>query len=162
MSRDMAQWKKYLEIKKYRIMPEAKPITDAKTLADFLDERNAIAEHFGEGQERFVVDQETLYFLHKTLTSELNQELKNIVYYWISKIQRLYRDSMFDSSAEIYLTECVKLTQVQDTAKKCAEEFKEQKLQSFDTRQVTELPNLIRKQIDDLDKKVSSLKVQKK
>ena len=161
MTRDLSQWKKYLEIKKYRILPESKTITDVKSLNEFLTERNQIAEHFGSGQERFVVDQETLYFLHKTLSQSLDQELKTIVFYWISKTQNAYRDSMFDNSAEIYLTECVRMTTVHDTAKKCSEEFKEQKLESFDTRQVTELPNLIRKQIDDMDRKVNALKIKK-
>jgi hypothetical protein len=162
MIRDMSQWKKYLEIKKYRILPENELLKSVKMLNEFISERDQIAAHFGEGQERFIVDQETLYFLHKNLLENLDRELKNQIFYWISKIQREYRESMFDNSAEIYLTECVQLTSEYATAKKCLDEYTEQKLQTFDTRQVTELPNLIRKQIDDLTAKTNSLNKKKK
>ena len=160
--RDMEQWKKYLEIKKYRILPEYEMFRTVKMLNEFISERDQIATHFGEGQERFIVDQETLYFLHQSLREDLDAELKNQVFYWISKIQRAYRESMFDNSAEIYLTECINLTSDYSTAQKCLDEFKEQKLQSFDTRQVEALPNLVRKQIDDYTLKVNRLSRKKK
>lgn len=162
LNRDLMQWKKYLEIKKYRILPEMEQFKTVEAMNKFITTRDEIASHFGEGQQRFIVDQETLYFLHQNLRqSELNSEFKNLSYYWIAKIQRSYRDSMFDNSAEIYLTECVRLTKVVSTAKNCAEEFKEQKLETFDTRQVTELPNLVRAQIDDMDAAVKKLEKKK-
>ena len=162
LNRDLLQWKKYLEIKKYRVLPEAESFTSVKALNDFIEERDEIATHFGEGQQRFIVDQETLFFLYKNLEQAgLDQELRNLSFFWISKIQRAYRDSMFDNSAEIYLTECVRLTKVASTGRKCVDEFREQKLETFDTRQVTELPNKIRAQIDTMNDIVKKLEKKK-
>lgn len=108
LHRNLSKWINYLEIKKFRLLPESADDQTVKTMKTFVKDRDGIASHFGLGDDRFVIDQETLIYLHRVLDQNKNQELTPWLYLWIADIQNNYRDSLFDNTGELYLKECVK------------------------------------------------------
>lgn len=124
LKRNLTKWINYLEIKKFRLLPESADDQTVKTMKAFVKDRDGIASHFGLGDDRFVIDQETLIYLHRVLEQNKNKELTPWLYLWIANIQNNYRDSLFDNTGELYLKECVKNFPKSNAAPACKNELK--------------------------------------
>lgn len=124
LKRNAAKWINYLEVKKFRLLPESAEDQTVKKMQTFIKDRDAIASHFGVGEDRFLIDQETLIYLHEVLAKNKNKELTPWLYLWIAQLQNEYRDSLFDNTGELYLKECVKSFPKSKAAKECKKELK--------------------------------------
>lgn len=131
MLNHLQKWADYLKIKKYRLLPEKSENLSVKDMQKFVDDRESIAQHFGLGQDRFLVDQETLIYLHKVLESSSDQKLNQWLYLWLAKFHNNYKESLFDRTSELYLKECIAADAKTKIAKECEKELKEIKKENL-------------------------------
>lgn len=124
MLNHLQKWVDYLKIKKYRLLPEKSESLSVTEMQKFVDDRESIAKHFGLGQDRFLVDQETLIYLHKVLDSSNDQKLNQWLYLWLAKFHNTYKESLFDTTSELYLKECIAADDKTKIAKECEKELK--------------------------------------
>lgn len=121
----LQKWTNYLEVKKYRLLPEKSDSKTIKDLKDFIKQRESIAKHFGFGDDRFLVDQETLIYLHQVLNENSNSKLTPWLYFWIAQMQNNYKESLFDKTGELFLKECIEKYPKSDVINKCKKEYKQ-------------------------------------
>lgn len=119
LANSLKKWISYLEVKKYRIFPKTAEDQSLKQLNQFITHRDKLASEFGVGDERFLLDQETLIYLHEVLDQNNNKEITPWLYLWIGQLESDYRDSLFDNLGEKYLQECVKMFPKSKAAVKC-------------------------------------------
>jgi len=124
LTRHLKKWIEYLEVKKFRLLPEASEGLSLDKLKKFVDEREKIAAHFGGGDDRFPVDQETLIYLHQVLDKKPKKDAIPWLYLWIGQFQNSYKESLFDNSGELYLKECFESYPKSAAAAKCKAEYK--------------------------------------
>lgn len=124
LTRHLKKWIEYLEVKKYRLLPEISEGLTLDKLKKFVDEREKIASHFGGGDDRFPVDQETLIYLHQVLDKKPKKDAIPWLYLWIGQFQNSYKESLFDNSGELYLKECFESYPKSGAAAKCKAEYK--------------------------------------
>lgn len=151
---DILAWKKYLGVKKYRVIEE-KPITSDKSLKEFVEERNNIAEHYPLSNQRYIVDLETSAFLFQLLEKSPDKKLKPWVLYWLADQEKDYRLTMFDLSAELYLKECIEKYPTHKAAKKCFSLYKEIIVNSYTGSRGTSLPKSVVEQLNTYEKMVN-------
>lgn len=140
-------WKKYLSLKKYRIVEELF-IKDQKKLEALINEREKISDMYNVSEQKMIVDLETSHFLFKLLEQTNDKKLKPWLLYWAAQIDKNYRTSMFDTTAELYLRECIETYKKDPVAKKCFQSFKEMKVAAFTGARGTELPKSVELQIN--------------
>jgi hypothetical protein len=131
MLNHLEQWLNYLNVKKYRIFPEKSEDQAYKQLNQFVAEREKIASHFGVGDDRFPIDQETLMYLHRVLDGNVKKELTPWLYLWIGRLQNNYKESLFDNSGELFIKECFNAFPKSKAAKLCKEEYKNIKAENM-------------------------------
>lgn len=124
LTRHLKKWIEYMEVKKYRLLPEASEGLSVDKLKKFVDEREKIASHFGGGDDRFPVDQETLIYLHQVLDKKPKKDAIPWLYLWIGQFQNSYKESLFDNSGELYLKECFESYPKSGAAEKCKADYK--------------------------------------
>ncbi|MFN3455356.1 MAG: hypothetical protein ACK41T_10390 [Pseudobdellovibrio sp.] len=124
MKKNLDKWVDYLEVKKYRIFPSEAENQNLEALKQFVADREKIADHFGVGSDRFLIDQETLIYLHNVLNTETNQKNIPWFYYWIGYMSADYKESLFDQTGQLYLQECVKKYPKSDVVEQCKKELK--------------------------------------
>lgn len=151
---DILAWKKYLGVKKYRLMEE-KPITTDKSLEEFIEERTNIADHYKLSNQRYIVDLETSYYLFQLLEKSPDKKLKPWILYWLADQEKDYRLTMFDLSAEQYLKECIEKYPTHKAAKKCFTLYKEIMVNSYTGSRGTSLPKSVVEQLSKYEKMVN-------
>lgn len=151
---DILAWKKYLAVKKYRITEE-KAVTTPKSLEEFIEDRESIAEHYKLSNQRQIVDLETNHFLYQLLEKSTDIKLKPWILYWLADQEKDYRLTMFDLSAEQYLKECIEKYPKSKAAKKCFTLFKQMKIDSFTGSRGTSLPKSVINQLNKYEKMVN-------
>jgi len=150
---DILAWKKYLNVKKYRLIEE-KSLTTAKSLKDFISERDNIASHYKLSNQRYIVDLETSYYLFQLLEKSTDIKLKPWILYWLAYQEKDYRLTMFDLSAEQYLKECIEKYTNHKAAKKCFALYKEITINSYTGSRGTSLPKSVADQLTKYEKMV--------
>ena len=145
---DFVAWKKYLNVKKYRIEQE-KNISTPAELEDFMNVRNQIADSYKLSNQRTIVDLDTTHFLYQLLEQTKAKELRPWVLYWLASVEKDYRLSMFDMSAENYLKECIEKYSTNKVAKKCFTAYKEMQTLAYTGSRGTDLPKSV---VDQLNK----------
>lgn len=151
---DILAWKKYLTVKKYRIS-DAPQVTDVKSLQDFLAEREAIASHYNLANQRHIVDLETGHFLYQLLEKTPDLKLKPWILLGLAELEKDYRLTMFDLSAEQYLKECIQQYPKDKAAKKCLALFREIKTASFTGSRGTDIPASVKREFEKFESLVN-------
>lgn len=151
---DILAWKKYLTIKKYRIIEET-TIDTPKSLEEFINERESIADHYKLANQRYIVDLETSYFLYQLLEKTTDVKLKPWIMYWLAYQEKDYRLTMFDLTAEQFLKECIEKYTKDKAAKKCFSLFKQMQIDSFTGSRGTDLPKSVVNQLKKYEKMVN-------
>lgn len=151
---DILAWKKYLNVKKYRLADE-QPINSEKALKEFIEERDSIADHYKLSNQRYIVDLETSYYLYQLLEKNKDEKLKPWILYWLAYQEKDYRMTMFDISAEQYLKECIEKYTKHKAAKKCFSLYKEMTVDSYTGSRGTNLPRSVTEQLDKYEKMVN-------
>lgn len=151
---DILAWKKYLTVKKYRIT-EMPKVTDVKSLQEFLTEREAIASHYNLANQRQIVDLETSHFLYQLLEKTSDLKLKPWILLGLAELEKDYRLTMFDLSAEQYLKECILQYPKDKAAKKCLTLFKEIKTAAFTGSRGTYIPASVKREFEKFEKLVN-------
>lgn len=136
---DILAWRKYLNVKKYRIEPVIK-INSSARLDAFMKSRSRIADSFRLSNQRSIADLDTTRFLYRLLEQPSSQSFRPSVLYWLAFVEKDYRLSMFDMSAENFLIECIERYPNDPAAKKCFKAYKEMQVASFTGSRGTELP----------------------
>lgn len=144
--KNMKAWKNYLGLKKYRIVEELM-IKDQKRLEEWIGEREIIAKHYSYAGQRIIVDLETSQHLFKLLETGSDKTLRPWLLYWLADVDRNYRLSLFDSTPELYLKECIVRFSKSPAAKKCFALYKEIKTVAFTGSRGTELPKSVQDQL---------------
>ncbi len=150
----ISAWKNYLSLKKYRIVEDLE-IKDQKSLESWIADREGIAKHYSYAGQRIIVDLETSHFLFKLLEEGTEKALRPWILYWLAEIERNYRLSLFDSTSERYLKECMVKFSKSSASKKCFQLYKEIKTISFTGSRGTDLPKSVEEQLkkyEDLTK----------
>ena len=122
-------------------------IDSADQLEEFMQSRGEIASHYKLSNQRSIADLDTTHFLYQLLERPASQKFRPWVLYWLASVEKNYRLSMFDMSAENFLTECIEKYSTDKAAKKCLASYKEMQEQSFTGSRGTELPKDIVKKI---------------
>jgi hypothetical protein len=135
-------WKNYLGLKKYRIVEELF-IKDQKKLDELMKEREKIAAHYKLSDQRMIVDLETSHFLFKMIEQTDQKNLKPWLLFWAAQIEKNYRTSMFDLTAELYLKECMEIYPKSKAAQNCLASYKEIKIDAYTGSRGTELPKSV-------------------
>ena len=151
---DILAWKKYLSVKKYR-MNDIPQITTVKSLQEFLAARESIAGDYSLANQRHIVDLETSHFLYQLLEKTTEVKLKPWVLLGLAEVEKNYRLTMFDLSAEQYLKECIQQYPKEKAAKKCLELYKEIKTASFTGSRGTDIPASVKRQFEQFEKLVN-------
>ena len=143
---DILAWKKYLNLRKYRIAEDMKITTPAQ-LEDFMTARSQIADQYKLSNQRTVVDLDTTHFLYQLVEQSEEKALKPWVMYWLATIEQDYRTSMFDLSAENYLKECIEKYSTEKVAQKCFDLYKEIQINSYTGSRGTDIPKSVSEQL---------------
>lgn len=154
---DFLAWKKYLNVKKYRLAEEGQ-IKNAEDLEDFVLDRNQIAAHYKLSNQRYVVDLETSTFLYQLLENKKMTKLKPWILYWLAFQEKDYRLSMFDMSVDSYLKECIERYTKHPAAKKCFELYKELTIDSFTGSRGVDVPATVSDQLKKYENMVNKKK----
>ena len=123
MSKYLNKWVEYFNIKKFRMLPEKSEDQTYQKLNEFVNGREKIAEYYGLGVDRFPIDQETLIYLHRVLDANQNKELTPWLYLWIGRIQNNYKESLFDTTGELFIKECFQSFPKSKAAQLCRVEY---------------------------------------
>jgi len=123
--RHLKKWIEYFNVKKFRMLPEKAEDQSYLSLKEFVEARSKIAGYYGVGDDRFPIDQETLIYLHRVLDLNQNKDLLPWLYLWIGQIQNNYKESLFDTTGELFLKECFESYSKSKAAKFCKSEYKE-------------------------------------
>lgn len=148
---DILAWKKYLSVKKYRIV-EAPELTTVNSLQDFLAARESIANEYSLANQRHIVDLETSHFLYQLLEKTDDVKLKPWILLGLAEVEKNYRLTMFDLSAEQYLKECIQRYPKDKAAKKCLMLYKEIKTTAFTGSRGTDIPASVKRQFEQFEK----------
>lgn len=151
---DILAWKKYLTVKKYRILEE-KSISTPAELEELITERDGIAEHYKLSSQRYIVDLETSHFLFQLLEKTKDTKLKPWILYWLANQEKDYRLSMFDLTAEQFLRECIEKYTKDPAAKKCFTLLKQMKVDSFTGTRGTDIPKSVVEQLNHYEKMIN-------
>lgn len=151
---DILAWKKYLNVKKYRIT-DTPQVTDVKSLQDFLAERENIATHYNLANQRYIVDLETSHFLYQLLEKTTDVKIKPWILLGLAELEKDYRLTMFDLSAEQYLKECIQQYPKDKAAKKCLGLYKEIKTAAFTGSRGTDIPASVKREFEQFEKLVN-------
>ncbi len=146
LTNDIIAWKKYLNLRKFRINSDLK-ITTPSELKEFMRGRTEIASRYKSPSQRSVVDLDTTRFLYRLLEDNTDLVLRPNILYWLASIETDYRISMFDSSAENYLRECIEKFPKNPVAKKCYDLYREVQISSFTGSRGTDLPKSVSEQL---------------
>lgn len=144
---DIVAWRKYLNLRKYRIN-EDQVIDSEKSLAEFMAGREKISEEYRFTHQRAAADMDTTHFLFQLLEKSTSKQLRPSILYWLADIERDYRISMFDQTADNYLKECIEKHSAQKIAKKCFALYKEIQIMSYTGSRGTDLPKSVSRQLD--------------
>lgn len=144
---DILAWKNYLNLRKYRIDEEQK-IKNSKDLDDYMNARSEISEQYKLSNQRAAPDMDTTHFLYKLLEKPEGQNIKPWVLYWLATVEKDYRLSMFDLSAENYLKECIEKYSTEKVAKRCFNLYKEMQIVSYTGSRGTDLPKAVIEQLN--------------
>jgi hypothetical protein len=151
---DIIAWRKYLNIRKYRIS-EKQIITTENELQEFMKSRENISEEYRFSNQRAAADLDTSHFLFQLLENNKDKSMKPAIMYWLATIERDYRISMFDQTADNYLKECIEKYSTSKIAKKCFTLYKELQIISYTGSRGTDLPKSVSKQLDNYEKLVN-------
>jgi hypothetical protein len=151
---DLLAWRKYLNIRKYRIS-EKQIITNENELQEFMKNRERISEDYKFSNQRAAADLDTSHFLFQLLEKNKTQNMRPVIMYWLATIERDYRISMFDQTADNYLKECIEKYSTLKIAKKCFTLFKELQIISYTGSRGTDLPKSVTEQLDSYEKLVN-------
>jgi hypothetical protein len=146
MRTDILAWKKYLTIRKYRIEDTAK-IESNSDLEDFMKQRQKTAEIYKISNQRTIVDLDTSHFLFQRLENNPSEEMKPALLYWLASVEKDYRLSMFDMSAENYLKECIEKYSLAHAAKKCLKLYSQMQIEAYTGTRGTDLPSSVKDQL---------------
>lgn len=92
--------------------------------------------------------------LYEYLNTNPNSKIKPEILYWLSLCDRQIKENLFYSLADLYLKECMNEYSKNPIAKKCFDEYKENTLLSYTGSAGTDLPEDVKKELDDLAIKV--------
>lgn len=144
---DIMAWRKYLNHKRYRVN-EAQVIGSEKDLTEFMNSREKISEAYRFTQQRAAADMDTTYFLFRLLEKPDSKQLRPNLLYWLAKVERDYRISMFDQTSDNYLKECIEKYSTHKIAKKCLSLYKEFQVMSYTGSRGTDLPKSVSSQLE--------------
>ncbi|MGZ3726471.1 MAG: hypothetical protein ACXWQQ_11755 [Pseudobdellovibrio sp.] len=147
-------WKKYTSTKKMHI-DENQKIENTSALESFMKERLKIANQFKFPSQRAIADLDTTHRLYQILDKSKDNEMTPTLLYWLADIEKDYRLSMFDLSAENYLKECMQKFSTQSIAKKCFSLFKDIQINSYTGSRGTELPKSVQDQLNSYENLVN-------
>lgn len=148
--KNMKAWKNYLGLKKYRVVEELM-IKDQKRLEEWIKEREEIAKHYSYAGQRIIVDLETSQHLFKLVETGSDKNLRPWLLYWLADVDRNYRLSLFDSTSELYLKECIIKFSKSAAAKKCLQLYKDIKTEAYTGSRGTELPKSVEDQLKSFE-----------
>lgn len=146
-------WRKYLNIKKYRVF-ETDKINSSADLKKFIDSRNAIASQYKLHGQRYLIDLETSSFLFSLLNNKEHKNIKPWVLYWLAFQEKDYRLNMFDQSTDFYLKECMQKHTKSLAAKLCFELYKDITLDAYTGSRGVDVPANILQEIESYQKKI--------
>ncbi|MBY0555443.1 hypothetical protein K2P97_13000 [bacterium] len=144
---DFLAWRRYLNIRKYRVSDDLS-ITDEKSLTAFMNNREKISEEYKYNNQRAAADMDTTHFLFQLMEKSDSKKIKPSILYWLASIERYYRISMFDQTADNYLKECIEKYSSHKIAKKCLTLYKEIQTLSYTGSRGTDLPKSVIKQFE--------------
>lgn len=151
---DILAWKKYLNVKKYRIDEET-DLDSASSIEEFIESRNHIAGSYKLSNQRYIVDLETTQKLYELLETSNDKNLRPWILYWLAYQEKDYRLTMFDVSSENYLKECIEKYSHHKAAKKCFAFYKEMQTELFTGSRGTDIPKAVSDQILKYDNMVN-------
>ncbi|MEQ1724262.1 MAG: hypothetical protein ABL930_13910, partial [Pseudobdellovibrio sp.] len=151
---DILAWRKYLNIRKYRIS-DKQIITTENELLGFMKSREKISEEYRFSNQRAAADLDTSHYLFQLLEINDDKNMKPAIMYWLATIERHYRISMFDQTADNYLKECIEKYSTQKIAKKCFTLYKELQIISYTGSRGTDLPKSVLEQLGQYEKLVN-------
>lgn len=151
---DILAWRKYLNLRKYRINDDLNIATE-KDLNSFMNAREKISEDYRFSNQRAAADMDTTHYLFQLIEKAESKKIKPALLYWLASIERNYRMSMFDQTADNYLKECIEKYSDQKIAKKCFSLYKEMQVMSYTGSRGTDLPKSVIKQLEDYEKMVN-------
>jgi hypothetical protein len=146
-------WRKYLNIKKFRIL-ESDKIRTSTDLKKFIDTRNAVASQYKLYGQRYLIDLETSAHLFSLLNNPEHKNIKPWVLYWLAFQEKDYRLNMFDQSTDYYLKECMQKHTKSLAAKLCFELYKEITLDAYTGSRGVDVPKNILQEIESYQKKI--------
>ena len=147
---ELLAWKKYLNEKKQQISGNLK-INSVQSLDSFAKARTKIGDTYKFPGQRAIVDLDTTHYLYQLLEKSKGSDLIPVILYWLAFIEKDYRLSMFDLSAENYLKECMEKYSAQSIAKKCFGLFKEIQVSSYTGSRGTDVPKSVTDQLNSYD-----------
>lgn len=151
---DFLAWRRYLNVRKYRVSEELS-ITDEKSLTTFMNSREKISEEYKNNNQRAAADMDTTHFLFQLMEKPNSKKIRPSILYWLASVERYYRISMFDQTADNYLKECIEKYTDQKIAKKCYTLYKEIQTLSYTGSRGTDLPKSVLKQLDTYERLVN-------
>jgi len=150
----LSAWKNYLKIKKYRVVENSK-IKNVQSLEKFIKEREDVASHYTFSRQRTIVDLETSQVLFKLLEKNEIKNLKPWLLYYLAMTEIGYRTTMFDSTPELYLKECIESYSKTKAAPKCLDLFKQMKKEAYTGSRGTDIPKNVQEQIKKYENMIS-------
>jgi len=151
----LVAWKNYLKIKKYRVLEDIK-ILDLKSLKSFINERESIAGHYTFSRQRYIVDLETSQVLFKLLEKDQNKKMKPWYLFYLAQTEMNYRTTMFDSTSELYLKECIEVYSKSSAAPKCLDAYAQMKKEAYTGSCGLQMPKSISDQIKKYEKLIQN------
>ena len=91
----------------------------------------------------------------RKIENNKDKSMKPAIMYWLATIERDYRISMFDQTADNYLKECIEKYSTSKIAKKCFTLYKELQIISNTGSRGTDLPKSVSEQLDNYEKLVN-------
>lgn len=150
----LSAWKNYLKVKKYRVVEDVQ-VKDVQSLEKFVKERENVASHYTFSRQRTIVDLETSQVLFKLLEKNENKKLKPWLLYYLAMTESGYRTTMFDSTPELYLKECIENHTKSKAAPRCLELYKQMKKEAYTGSRGTDIPKNVQEQIKKYESMIS-------
>ncbi|MCC2679651.1 MAG: hypothetical protein K0R29_2227 [Pseudobdellovibrio sp.] len=144
-------WKKYLEVKKYKVAEDRKFET-ASDISDYISDRNDLAGSYRLANQRYLLDLDTTQKLYELFGESKDVNLKPWLLYWLAYQEKDFQYTMFDNSAELYLRECIENYSKSPAAKQCLQLYKEMIRDSFTGSRGTYIPESVQKQFFQYEK----------
>lgn len=144
-------WKKYLEVKKYRVTEDQK-LETPEQLEDFISDRNDLAGNYRLSNQRYLLDLDTTQKLFEVLSQTKDVKLKPWILYWLAYQEKDFQYTMFDNSAELYLRDCIENYPKSPAAKQCLQLYKDMMKDSFTGSRGTYIPESVQKKFFEYEK----------